>query len=508
MRFGLQKLTLLDYPGRVACTLFCCGCNFRCPFCHNAALVTGRDEEMALDRDGLFSFLSSRAKILDGVAVTGGEPLLQPEIPEVIREIKSLGFAVKLDTNGSFPEILEKLIANPRRKPIQIKLSHVQMTTRSSSRRTDRHDRQVSLALDLIREQATAGLSSRDVLENFSCSRRLAEQRFKAIAGRTILDEIHAVQVEHAKKLIAHPFQKLSTIPQLCGHPTAPSFQKLFKRIVGVTMSEFRRQLAHTADACRAVRGQSHFSHVTVMRTENAAAFNRNVNARDETGLIRRKEDNGTGHLVRRTLATNPCSGRRLDLAARDHSGRNAIDGNALLGVLHRERLCKHDHPGFRRRVVGIAGKPRLPCNRCQVDDAAIPVLQHFRQNGLSDMEYTVHVDVEKPLPFGGIHLLEPLTALHVPMFPDTRVIDKYIDLSERGLGCGNRGEDTLTARHIHRESANVRTFRHKRRHPIRNGFGLQIASRNPNAMRGQPSTDSMADIARRTRHKRNAIVE
>lgn len=142
-------------------------------------------------------------------------------------------------------EILEKLIANPRRKPIQIKLSHVQMTTRSSSRRTDRHDRQVSLALDLIREQATAGLSSRDVLENFSCSRRLAEQRFKAIAGRTILDEIHAVQVEHAKKLIAHPFQKLSSIPQLCGHPTAPSFQKLFKRTVGVTMSEYRQQLSH-----------------------------------------------------------------------------------------------------------------------------------------------------------------------------------------------------------------------------------------------------------------------
>lgn len=142
-------------------------------------------------------------------------------------------------------ELLEKLIANPHRKPVQIKLSHVQMTTRSSSRRADKHDRQVSSALDLIREQAVSGLSSCDVLEKFNCSRRLAEQRFKAITGRTILDEIHAVQVEHAKKLIAHPFQKLSAIPQLCGHSTAPSFQKLFKRIVGVTMSEFRHQLAH-----------------------------------------------------------------------------------------------------------------------------------------------------------------------------------------------------------------------------------------------------------------------
>ncbi|MCQ2378818.1 MAG: anaerobic ribonucleoside-triphosphate reductase activating protein [Victivallaceae bacterium] len=111
MRFGLQKLTLLDYPGKVACTVFCCGCNFRCPFCHNASLVTGREEEMALDRDELFAFLRSRAKILDGVAVTGGEPLLHAEVPALLKEIKSLGFAVKLDTNGSFPETLEKLIS-------------------------------------------------------------------------------------------------------------------------------------------------------------------------------------------------------------------------------------------------------------------------------------------------------------------------------------------------------------------------------------------------------------
>ncbi len=111
MRFGLQKLTLLDYPGKVACTIFSCGCNYRCPFCHNAMLVTGRDEDMALSREELFAFLKTRTKILDGVAITGGEPLLHADMPDLIREIKSLGFAVKLDTNGSFPEALEKLIS-------------------------------------------------------------------------------------------------------------------------------------------------------------------------------------------------------------------------------------------------------------------------------------------------------------------------------------------------------------------------------------------------------------
>lgn len=145
-------------------------------------------------------------------------------------------------------EILEKLIVNPKRDPIQISLSDVVLTTRCSSRRADKQDRQVSSALDFIRERANLGLSASEVLKGFNCSRRLAEQRFKAIAGRTILDEIHTVQIEHAKKLIANPFQKISAIPQLCGHTTAPAFQKLFKRLTGMTMSEYRNKL-HSATA-------------------------------------------------------------------------------------------------------------------------------------------------------------------------------------------------------------------------------------------------------------------
>lgn len=106
---GLQKLTLLDYPGRVACTVFTAGCNFRCPFCHNASLVLHGDQNERIPEDEIFSFLKKRRGILDGVCVTGGEPLIQPDIEDFLTRIKELGYEVKLDTNGSFPERLRLL---------------------------------------------------------------------------------------------------------------------------------------------------------------------------------------------------------------------------------------------------------------------------------------------------------------------------------------------------------------------------------------------------------------
>lgn len=106
---GLQKLTLLDYPGRVACTVFTGGCNFRCPFCHNASLVI--PERMAHDssEETVLAFLKKRQGILDGVAVTGGEPLLHKDIDEFLKKVKDLGYQIKLDTNGSFPDRLIEL---------------------------------------------------------------------------------------------------------------------------------------------------------------------------------------------------------------------------------------------------------------------------------------------------------------------------------------------------------------------------------------------------------------
>lgn len=107
---GLQKLTLLDFPGHTACTVFTAGCNFRCPFCHNASLVTHIDTAPAHTEDEFFSFLMKRKGLLDGVAVTGGEPLLQKDIIPFLEKIRVLGFAVKLDTNGSRPEVLREIV--------------------------------------------------------------------------------------------------------------------------------------------------------------------------------------------------------------------------------------------------------------------------------------------------------------------------------------------------------------------------------------------------------------
>ncbi len=108
--YGLQKMTLLDFPGHVACTVFTGGCNLRCPFCHNALLVTDIDESAAYTEDYVLDFLSTRKGLLDGVCITGGEPLINPDIDLFIKKIRELGFAVKLDTNGTNPEMLERLI--------------------------------------------------------------------------------------------------------------------------------------------------------------------------------------------------------------------------------------------------------------------------------------------------------------------------------------------------------------------------------------------------------------
>lgn len=106
---GLQKSTLLDYPGKVACTVFTGGCNFFCPFCHNGELIALPAEERGLPREELAAFLKKRKGIPDGVCISGGEPLIHQELPDLLREIKDLGYLVKLDTNGSFPDRLRKL---------------------------------------------------------------------------------------------------------------------------------------------------------------------------------------------------------------------------------------------------------------------------------------------------------------------------------------------------------------------------------------------------------------
>ena len=106
---GLQKMTLLDFPGKVACTVFLGGCNFRCPYCHNYELACGRAPAV-MESAELLDFLGKRQGLLDGVAITGGEPCLHKDLPQLLRDIRALGFATKLDTNGYFPEMLGTIL--------------------------------------------------------------------------------------------------------------------------------------------------------------------------------------------------------------------------------------------------------------------------------------------------------------------------------------------------------------------------------------------------------------
>ena len=106
---GMQRVSLLDYPGLVSCTVFTVGCNFRCPFCHNAALALGKAQE-AMPEEDVLAYLKKRAGVLDGLTVSGGEPLLWPRLADFLEKAKTLGYRVKLDTNGSRPEALRALV--------------------------------------------------------------------------------------------------------------------------------------------------------------------------------------------------------------------------------------------------------------------------------------------------------------------------------------------------------------------------------------------------------------
>lgn len=108
---GFQKLTLLDFPGRVACIVFTKGCNFRCPFCHNASLVENRADD-DISEDEILDFLKKRKGVLDGICISGGEPTLVGELGDFISKVRSMGFAVKLDTNGTNPLVLSQLISS------------------------------------------------------------------------------------------------------------------------------------------------------------------------------------------------------------------------------------------------------------------------------------------------------------------------------------------------------------------------------------------------------------
>ena len=229
---GLQKMTLLDYPGHVACTVFLGGCDFRCQFCHNYELVEGPDSRrpkefqngevvissghVILEKD-FFAFLSTRKNLLDGVAITGGEPCLRHDLPDFIAKIREKGFKVKLDTNGNHPEMLRSLID-------QRLINYVAVDIKNSPEKYTETVGLGALNLDYIRE-------SIGLLINGTEKGRTVPYEFRT----TVVNEYHEEKdfygigelIRGAKNYYLQPFVDRDTVPDR--NLTSPSKEKLLK---------------------------------------------------------------------------------------------------------------------------------------------------------------------------------------------------------------------------------------------------------------------------------------
>ncbi len=150
---GFNKTTLLDYPRHLAATVFLGGCNMRCPFCHNASLVTGAASQPALPEQEVLTYLAKRKNILEGVCITGGEPTLYPELPGFIARLKELGYKVKLDTNGTNPAMLKSLVR-------QGLIDYIAMDIKNSKEKYALTSGAGTLVLEPIMESADYLLSS------------------------------------------------------------------------------------------------------------------------------------------------------------------------------------------------------------------------------------------------------------------------------------------------------------------------------------------------------------
>ena len=206
---GLQKMTLLDFPGHVACTVFLGGCDFRCPFCHNFELVDGTAEPL-MDDGEFFSFLEKRRGLLDGVAVTGGEPCLRPGLPDFFAWVRDLGFMTKLDTNGFHPEALRTLFGRGL-------VDYVAMDIKNSPEKYAATCGLESVELSPIRESISVIMESG------------VDYEFRT----TVIDEFHEASdfdavgemIRGAKKYFIQPFADRDSVP--FGNLHAPSREKL-----------------------------------------------------------------------------------------------------------------------------------------------------------------------------------------------------------------------------------------------------------------------------------------
>ena len=212
---GLQKLTLLDFPGQVACIIFTAGCSFRCPFCHNATLVKGEGAD--LSEEEVLSYLKKRQGILDGVVITGGEPTIQKGLREFIIKVKDLGYKVKLDTNGYQSEVLESLLNEGL-------LDYVAMDIKNSKEK-------YSVTIGLQKVDFSRIERSIEILKNCTIP---YEFRTTTMAELHTEEDVKGVGqlAQGAKKIFIQSFKDSGDI--LCGTFTPPNDEKIaiFKDIL------------------------------------------------------------------------------------------------------------------------------------------------------------------------------------------------------------------------------------------------------------------------------------
>lgn len=221
---GLQKMTLLDFPGRVACTVFLGGCDFRCPYCHNYELADGSAKSV-MDEDELIAFLQKRRGLLEGVAITGGEPCLNPGLPALMGKMKALGYAVKLDTNGAHPDRLEAILGEGL-------ADYVAMDIKNSP---DKYAR-------------TAGLDSLDLAPIRRSVELLMAGNTDYEFRTTVVDELHEAAdfeaigawIAGARRWFMQPFTDRDTVPYEGLHAPSKAKMLAWLEIMGRYVPESR----------------------------------------------------------------------------------------------------------------------------------------------------------------------------------------------------------------------------------------------------------------------------
>lgn len=221
---GLQKTTLLDYPGKVACTVFLSGCNFRCPWCHNYDLATGEAPETMSIPD-LLEFLQERKGKLEGVAITGGEPCMNRDLPDLLKEIKEMGYKVKLDTNGTYYSMLSRLIRDEL-------VDYVAMDIKN---RISKYDLTVGTTADL---------------EQIGMSKKLLMAEFVPYEFRTtVVDEFHRPSdfeiigrwIRGAKNYYLQSFTDRDSVPYNFHAPSPEKLQECLETVRKYVPNAFLR---------------------------------------------------------------------------------------------------------------------------------------------------------------------------------------------------------------------------------------------------------------------------